>query len=145
MDLLGQWVGRLEGTNRGFVTLNLEPDNGLGGRALFTDDNISLGCTCARVRLQLSEQRLSGELYDFLVFDPRTSRLDTKEKLQDSFPDVRFPKAGRINGIVEGSTFRGSWATDIGTGGEFTLYQSRGGQLPPDSGQTVSWDYFKTQ
>ena len=141
-DMLGQWVGVADGTNKGFATLNLEQDRPLCGRLMFADFNQSLPSTIFRAKVELKGDYVHGVISDALAFDCTGSSPVQPDKRSVVFPSLTaFASDGSFEGKVDNATFQGKWNTNAGTNGTFHLKKSEA-NLPAHPGEQLSWDDF---
>ncbi len=145
--MVGQWIGFVRGTNKGIVTLNFESDitdvNGMyGGRVMFKDDdgsNVNFYCI---IKCKILGEKIEGLLYDFFFYDYKRHLLINYADFKSTFPDSRVPRTGTLRGELKPDTIQGTWKTDIGSEGAFTVIKSKvEKEQMPDYSKT--WDDFK--
>jgi hypothetical protein len=136
----GQWIGTVEGTNQGVAALNLERTNPFGGRVSFCDSRDTMPALIANFEGTVVGNSLEGKLSDILPFDLNTSRfLDVNEV---SKKNVIWPSNGTLKANLSPGLLKGNWTTDIGSNGEFDLYQ-RAPNQESRVGKPISWKQFR--
>ncbi len=144
---MGQWVGAADGTNKGFVSINIEgPVEGtidtFGGRVMFTDlDNTNVNFYCI-VQFKKTGNNMQGRLYDFYIFDYRTLRLIKRDDFINMYPGSLTPSYGEIAGVISGNKISGSWKTNIETKGNFVVQESLSNAIA-EPGERKTWLDFK--
>ena len=69
----GQWPGTFTGTNDGAIILNIEKiKNEYQGQIISLDKNTTIPSVTAKIKINLNENKVSGELSDFKSIDPDT-------------------------------------------------------------------------
>lgn len=130
----GQWIGNINGTNRGVVTLNIDADSPGEGVLLVHDDNPNLRFAADVSLSTTTDQTVEGELRFKSQF-PFSRPISLP-------PDVRVAQRGAISGGINGDVIDGEWNTTVMTNGRFQLrkYETEL-ESPPD--ETLSWQEFK--
>lgn len=145
--MIGQWVGMTEGTDKGFVAINIESIPGgltdtFGGRVMFTDtDNTNINFYCI-TQFKKTNGKISGRLFDFYVFDYRTLQLLKRDEFAKAYPDSTTPISGEIEGALINDKITGIWQTNINTKGSFSVTKSQADKIA-DPGKVMGWDDFK--
>jgi hypothetical protein len=106
-ELVGRWIGRIEGTNSGNLLLDIEQrDDKLSGQARLNDTRFGV---CA---FDLTGENSSGEL----VLD-----LSPKEVM----PGVQITPAKVRGAVQKDGSIRGDWQTEGGTAGTFVAVREQ--------------------
>jgi hypothetical protein len=144
----GQWFGTLEGTNKGWIILNLDqrPGGFSGVAALFDDDGAFPGSTYATtIRRTDSTGALAGHADFRICFDTKTGAfLEPGEALQ-RFPDVTHPTHIQLTGTFEGTELTLNYVSDIGTNGVAKLKRHTAGGETLVPIKKITWGQFKSQ
>ncbi len=156
-DMLGQWTGSLNGTNRGVVVLNRE----LSESSIYLADSSApiLWNLYACIDLQSTgTDTFTGRLSNFHFYDPETNQLKKSEcvirnspELKDTIPihgsvEAKYqPQQGGLflEKSIQTYCLEGTWKTNIGTLGSFEVTKaSQGFPYPPDK-KFSTWREFK--
>lgn len=125
--MIGQWLGRISGTNAGYASASIDADR--PHVALLQVDAPPLPFA-AIVALTISGSRVSGELREVFLTEP--------------VPEgARPPAAGRISGNLSGLVFEGEWETDVDTRGKCVLHSAQPDVVGPPE-ETFSWAAFRS-
>jgi len=124
--MYGQWLGRIQGTNEGYVLLNVDRDRPNLGWLQVDDRQQPFS---AFVALTVTGQNVSGQLVDFTVYG-------------EARDGGNMPAIGQFNGIMKGNTLEGNWKTNVDTNGTFelALYETLQ-EYPAD--KTMPWRDFR--
>ncbi len=134
----GQWLGRIEGSNKAVIMLNIDSDSPFMGALSASDFDPKKPSFHTTVQLKRKENIIAGTLSQFSLFsfniDPATAE---KEQSQ-------LPSSGAIDGAINGNKIEGSWKTDLGTNGSFIL-EKIDTDLEFKSDHLMEWEEFKKQ
>lgn len=144
----GQWIGFIEGTNRGFLSLNIE-DSLTNASIVVADDDPKKLNFYAHVDFKVNGKNIQGTLSNFLIFDEASSELISSDDFCRRYklgPKI-CPRAGGISGVLDDiqntkKVISGNWKTDVETSGTFQVSLKNAEFLSPD--QKMSWQQFKT-
>lgn len=126
----GQWLGEVNGTNTGFITINIDEDRNDHGRLLFRD--YGAPGLSASIALTTQGDLVSAELSNFVA--------DPTDVVEDRFI---IPHSGTLHGQFDGTKIVGKWSTDVGTSGEFTLEKYEFDD-PTPANHVWTWEEYKS-
>ncbi len=130
----GQWIGQIEGTNTGLVSLSIDRDSPFAGRIVVGDTSPAISSFHAKTTVKQDGNQITAKLTDFT---PIT--LQNFPSREHSLPYL--PKKGQFTGKLEGNLLRGDWKTDIKTEGKFILFNKE--EYPPEPHDLVMpWSEF---
>lgn len=138
----GQWLGLTDGTNRGFVTLTIEPGRS-SGRLQFADFNKDLPSFSIEVAFRFHGDSFTGELNSFWVYVPTTGDLIPAGTVPQPTPSGRIPTGGEVRGKITGDVIECHWQTNIETRGFARLNRSTANK-PAAPALSNRWQEFKS-
>mgnify|MGYP000383255180 CR=1 FL=1 len=149
VDMNGQWIGKITGSNNGTLCLNIEDFNeGKGsGTLLLIDNDIKLPSFIAQLDVVKTGEclEITGSKLECLVIDSFEKAEDSYAYLKRNYqPGVQLPNTFKGIANSDGLGLRGTWDSTIGTAGSFGLFKYDGKiryDNTPVSCQT--WEEFK--
>src|ERR1700685_1318158 len=127
-NLNGQWMGRCEGTNTGFVVLNVdELPACYQGWAYLLDDNKAIPGTAIYFKTADKNNNLNFHTKLIRPIDPVSGAVVSAfGDIKHHYPDnVIIPSSVEVKGELANDILKISWKTDIGTNGKCDLMPSR--------------------
>lgn len=142
--MIGQWIGFSNGTNKGFIVLNLEEINSSIGQVIFKDSDENMINLWATIKFDLTVNKIKGNLSDFFVFNDTKQILEKCEDIIKLNPGLILPTAGQFNGVIkEKQIIEGVWSTNINTQGTFSLTKNTAEKEFEPGLEMKNWDDFK--
>ena len=145
MDFVkGQWLGRIEGTNTGSVTLNLdEQSNSHKGIAYVWDDNPQLISYSLNVELNAADGSISGTAIPFAPIDLNTRQLCDWPSFVAQHPNLAVPNRIDISGKVSQGSLDFEWRSEIETIGSAHLKKGDADQPSHYATTPLNWANYK--
>ena len=95
----GQWIGTIEGTNKGIVSLCIDRDSPFAGRIVVGDFSPDISSLHAKTTIKQNGDLITGEITDFISFSPQNFPAP-----QQFLPDTdSLPQKGKFTGKLEGN------------------------------------------
>lgn len=90
-NIIGQWVGYIEGTNNGYIVLNIETEDG-SAIAMISENrtDINFPNYWATVKLTLEGKTITGKIIEFVLFDRLLNVLTSEEEIKKRIPDFKM-------------------------------------------------------
>ena len=138
-EIAGQWVGKVEGTNRGSLIINIDNNKTDEVGIMFNDQApvYSIASRAFITRLP-GDKFYKGKIGFFRHFDSKTRQMISASNPKDfaSSGDVVFE-------LKSNNTITGEWKTNIGTNGRFEANLQS--QAPASAVKKIlRWDQFKS-
>jgi len=151
VNLNGQWIGPISGSNNGTICLNIENFNGESGSGalLFIDAEHSLPSFIADLDVSYFDNRLFIEGSEIQCLDNKRFEkcLDPKRYLAETYPEVELPESFSAESAFEEDLgFYGTWESSIGTSGQFSITNYSGPHAATQTHKFTcrDWEGFKT-
>src|SRR5262245_55058358 len=125
--LAGQWMGKMAGTNQGYLMLSIDPDRPTVGWLQVNDPQ---QCFTANFTLPQSGSTITGNLTNF-----HTQTYGTN-------PGITLPQTCAVSATINGNNLTGSWQTDVQTQGTFGLVRTEN-LAPYPADQKMEWHDFR--
>lgn len=132
---MGQWIGEINGTNQGSVILNVDHDRPEVG--WFQVDDSVFPFVAGASDLKVSDSGIVTASIGGFLPQPYFGQ----EQVMDQ-AEVQFPISGTLKGQIVDQVFSGTWTTDAGTTGHFTLERADSSAARP-ADHLFSWAEFK--
>lgn len=141
----GQWIGRYSGSTSGAITLNIdERRDHYEGTAVLIEDDQRFPHSVASFQTADKEPTFRFRTGPILALDPKTGQGLSLEQLQQHLgPDEVFSKYADVNGTVDDTSLKVSWATDSGVQGECVLPRSKADHASELVPLEKNWGEFK--
>jgi hypothetical protein len=128
-DLSGQWLGTIQGTNTGYVCVNVDRDRPLVASVQSFDGTHKVFLQAHAV-LTVVGSTVTGAMTQFSPHGDGPP------------PGVRIPGSANLTGHLNGDTLTGTWVTDVSTSGQVTLNRYEA-LLAGPADQTMDWPEFR--
>lgn len=145
-EMNGQWIGAYDGSNKGFLVVELDEVNThFSGIACAYDAIPGYPGTFLHVHIPKGDTPFRGKL-PLRPIHPDTGEPTYWDAISERFPGITHPTTADVTLELVDDVLKVSWTTDIGTHGTAGLPRSRAGNdsdLQPKVG-VGTWSEFKS-